>query len=1031
MSYADAEVDFSDVGVACLAGANGAGKSALLDAVTWAIWEKGRASSDELIAIGEKEMWVDVRFEHEDKDYRIRRARSKPRTAGKSTSKGQLELQVLQSGASLKIPVMVLGKKDDNQEASALADPTARALTSSNGSWRSLTGSSIKDTQRLIVQLLRMDFDTFVNSAYLRQGRADEFTTRLPTDRKQILSEILGLSYFDRLQERCKEYVRILRRDREILEQLLAKLPESESLIDRLRVEADTVGAALASAEIEKADWQKEVALVAERHRSLLLNQENLTLSTTQLTEQKQDVESLTEEVNTQKARLAELERVLASQPSIEEDLKKYESLRTVVERLDQDALTDQFLRNKKVDARSQLADVRNKLDLEYGNILEKLEQLNAAYTKLSLDTTDSAVLRERYEEFRLLQQREALLSQKQENFAQLSQRITHLQSAIDAERLRLELEAEQKRALIIEADQLLSGKEALNNHERELEEKTKRFEKLEAELELTEQTGTGLKARKESITQQIAGLSRIVAEQQAKIEELEAHSHSSICPLCSAPILDRAAVIARYRQSIGERTSETNSLNMEIDRIEIDLQAHRKEYLRLKKILDGRKDLDQERGQFRERQIALERAVAHRDQVKREAEALLERLRIDDYCPTERDSLQALQDQLRALDFDPVTYASLQAQLRAQRSIEGRYQQMLRDTSELKEIAEALPGLSARAENLKADLAEESYGQEIRSQLSDLDDQLKSLAYDRHSHAEAKKALSMLLPVADKHRELKYAFAEKPRLSAALANSELRLAAKKQQHEALIARSNKWEIELKELPNIKDKLETAEINLETVRQRYEENARQLAVLAAKISDTELDLANLKAKLNESKNLKQRIDDYAFLADAFGKRGIQAIIIENAIPEIETDANRILSRLSENQMHVKLETQQKNKSGTVVETLDILIADMVGTRSYELYSGGEAFKVNFALRVALSRLLARRAGAKLETLIIDEGFGSQDELSRDRLVKAIRAIQSDFEKILVITHFADVKEMFPTHLLVSKIDGHSQVQLLR
>ncbi len=129
-------------------------------------------------------------------------------------------------------------------------------------------------------------------------------------------------------------------------------------------------------------------------------------------------------------------------------------------------------------------------------------------------------------------------------------------------------------------------------------------------------------------------------------------------------------------------------------------------------------------------------------------------------------------------------------------------------------------------------------------------------------------------------------------------------------------------------------------------------------------------------------------------------------------------------------MHVALITQQRNKAGNVVETLDILIGDNIGTRSYELYSGGEAFKVNFAVRVALSRLLARRSGAKLETLIIDEGFGSQDELSRDRLVKAIRSIQDDFARILVITHFADVKEMFPTHIFVSKLNGLSQIQLL-
>lgn len=129
-------------------------------------------------------------------------------------------------------------------------------------------------------------------------------------------------------------------------------------------------------------------------------------------------------------------------------------------------------------------------------------------------------------------------------------------------------------------------------------------------------------------------------------------------------------------------------------------------------------------------------------------------------------------------------------------------------------------------------------------------------------------------------------------------------------------------------------------------------------------------------------------------------------------------------------MHVALITQQKNKSGSITETLDIVVGDDIGTRSYELYSGGEAFKVNFAIRVALSRLLARRAGAKLETLIIDEGFGSQDDYSRDKLVKAIRSIQPDFARILVITHFADVKEMFPAHILINKSGGTSQIELI-
>jgi exonuclease SbcC len=90
------------------------------------------------------------------------------------------------------------------------------------------------------------------------------------------------------------------------------------------------------------------------------------------------------------------------------------------------------------------------------------------------------------------------------------------------------------------------------------------------------------------------------------------------------------------------------------------------------------------------------------------------------------------------------------------------------------------------------------------------------------------------------------------------------------------------------------------------------------------------------------------------------------------------------------------------------------------TRRYETYSGGEAFRINFALRVALSKFLAHRAGAPLPTLFIDEGFGSQDTAGREKLIEAIEAIRDDFERILVITHMEDVKEAFPIRIEVTK-----------
>ena len=72
-------------------------------------------------------------------------------------------------------------------------------------------------------------------------------------------------------------------------------------------------------------------------------------------------------------------------------------------------------------------------------------------------------------------------------------------------------------------------------------------------------------------------------------------------------------------------------------------------------------------------------------------------------------------------------------------------------------------------------------------------------------------------------------------------------------------------------------------------------------------------------------------------------------------------------------MSIHFETQREYKDKKREdrrETLDIFIRDSAGERVYELFSGGEAFRINFAIRLALSRVLAHRAGARMQTLVI-------------------------------------------------------------
>ena len=170
---------------------------------------------------------------------------------------------------------------------------------------------------------------------------------------------------------------------------------------------------------------------------------------------------------------------------------------------------------------------------------------------------------------------------------------------------------------------------------------------------------------------------------------------------------------------------------------------------------------------------------------------------------------------------------------------------------------------------------------------------------------------------------------------------------------------------------------------------------------------------------------------YQELATAFGRQGIQAMLIETVIPRLEEEANYLLGRMTDNQMHLKLETQRERRSGRgePIETLEINVSDELGPRNYELYSGGESFRINLALRIALSKVLSQRMGATLPTLFIDEGFGTQDSVGRERIMDVISSIEDDFDKIIVITHLEDLKDMFPARIEVLKTTEGSTLWL--
>jgi exonuclease SbcC len=337
------------------------------------------------------------------------------------------------------------------------------------------------------------------------------------------------------------------------------------------------------------------------------------------------------------------------------------------------------------------------------------------------------------------------------------------------------------------------------------------------------------------------------------------------------------------------------------------------------------------------------------------------------------------------------------------------------------------------RLAEVRQTLISESYASQARQLLAQIDAELKAIGYDAAAHDVCRHQEALSRPAEGEYRALEAA-------RAALQPLQREIEETKVQADKLVAEESQQQHEYNEASARLAAAEAVGPDLdETERLLHDlleqENTQRMEVGAAQ--QKVMVLKDLKVHLKEitsqREQLARLVGQYKLLDRAFGKDGVPALLIEQALPEIETRANELLERLSEGNMSVRFATQaafKDKKRDDLKETLDILISDGSGTRDYELYSGGEAFRVNFAIRLALSELVAKRAGARLQTLVVDEGFGSQDAQGRQHLIEAINMVSQDFAKVLVISHIDELKEAFPNRIEVEKTERGSTFRVV-
>jgi exonuclease SbcC len=193
------------------------------------------------------------------------------------------------------------------------------------------------------------------------------------------------------------------------------------------------------------------------------------------------------------------------------------------------------------------------------------------------------------------------------------------------------------------------------------------------------------------------------------------------------------------------------------------------------------------------------------------------------------------------------------------------------------------------------------------------------------------------------------------------------------------------------------------------------------------------DLDEIKRTKVKHKELVEQIGDkerikiaYELLEkEIFHKDGIPTALLMEIVPEIEQEASKILRDLSNGRMDISFKFGRKTKTGKITEELIVEAVDQGRSHPVSRYSGGERMRINFALRLGVSEAITRRSGyrGRIESLVIDEGFGALDEEGRRATVEILQALRQRFKKILVISHIDDVRDAFEARLVVMRPAG--------
>lgn len=224
---------------------------------------------------------------------------------------------------------------------------------------------------------------------------------------------------------------------------------------------------------------------------------------------------------------------------------------------------------------------------------------------------------------------------------------------------------------------------------------------------------------------------------------------------------------------------------------------------------------------------------------------------------------------------------------------------------------------------------------------------------------------------------------------------------------------------------NLNTELNKAKLEAMTAQNRLSEATRGHAIALQARSNALEAHNNLVALQNEANEAKGRLECLKLVKEAFGSKGVKAVVVDYLVPQLEDRINEILGQLSD--FKIRLDTQQtKADDEGIKEGLFITVINDKGEElPFDSFSGGEKVKITISIAEAMSSLLS-----SIGFRIMDENIVSLDRESTESFVEVLTKIQDKFPQLLIISHLQEIKDLFEDKITITKVGGISKINLI-